>query len=207
MGDLIEAIEFLGVPGSIAVVIIVLFLISQIIGELIELTGKIVPEFFKIRKFFKRKRDEKQEIKEALIKVQQSLFEFNQHYSADNIAKRDEWMVWVNSRAEVYDKALEELLLLKDKLNENNEITVDLYINANRNRILDFSRIAADDKALISIEEFKRIYKINEEYHDILKKYNRKNGEVDTAIKIINEAYDYRLRNSCFIEDLRGYDK
>ena len=205
MGDVIKAIEFLGIPMSIAVAIIVLFLVMQVVGEFIELSGKIVPEFFKIRKYFQRISREKQETKEMFQKVQQSLDEFNKHYNSDNIQQRDAWMAWVNSRAEVYDKALEELLLLKDNLKENNEITIDLYINASRNRILDFSRIAADDQSLISREEFKRIYKINTEYHDILSKYNRENGEVDTAIKIINEAYDYRLRNCSFIEDIRGY--
>lgn len=206
MGDLIDAINFLGIPMSIAVVIIGIFFVSQIIGEMIELSGKIVPEFFKIRKYFKRIKYEKQETKETLRKVQQSLVEFNKHYNTDNIQQRNDWMTWVNDKAEVYDKALEELLLLKDKLNENNEITLDLYINANRNRILDFARIVADDRALVSKEEFNRIYKINNEYHEILSKYNRENGEVDTAIKIINEAYDYRLRNRCFIEDVRGYN-
>ena len=206
MGDMIEAIEFLGIPMSIAIVVIGLFFVSQIIGEMIELSGKIVPEFFKIRKYFQRIKREKQETKETLKEVQLSLVEFNKHYSADNIQKRDAWMAWVNSRAEVYDKALEELILLKDKLNENNEITLDLYINANRNRILDFARLVADDEALVSKEEFTRVYKINNEYHGILSKYNRENGEVDTAIKIINEAYDYRLRNRCFIEDVRGYN-
>jgi hypothetical protein len=206
MGDVIEAIEFLGIPMSIAIIVIGMFFVSQIIGEMIELSGKIVPEIFKVRKYFQRIKREKQETKETLKQVQQSLVEFNKHYSSDNIQQRDAWMSWVNNRAEVYDNALEELLLLKDKLNENNEITLDLYINANRNRILDFSRIAADDKALISREEFNRIYKINTEYHATLDKYHRENGEVDTAIKIINEAYDYRLRNRCFIEDIRGYN-
>lgn len=210
MGDIIAAIEFLGIPISIAVGIVVMFFVSQIIGEIIELSGKIVPEFFKVRKYFQRIKREKQEplkeVQQSLKEVQQLLAEFSSHYSTDNIQKRDEWMTWVNDRAEVYDNALEELLLLKDKLNENNEITLDLYINTNRNRILDFARIVADDRALVSKEEFNRIYKINNEYHEILRKYNKENGEVDTAIKIINEAYDHRLRNRCFIEDVRGYN-
>jgi hypothetical protein len=116
-------------------------------------------------------------------------------------------MQWVNDRADVYDEAIEKLLLLQEKLNENNEITIDLYINANRNRILDFARIVADDDALVSHEEFNRIYKINKEYHAVLKKYNKENGEVDTAMKIIDDAYDYRLKHSSFIENIRGYNK
>lgn len=205
MGDIIKAIEFLGVPASIGIAAIGGYLILNLIGEFLEVMGKAVPEFIKIRKYFKRKKDEKSQQQKLLEDVQKTLNEINEHYSADNITKRNEWMSWVNSRAETYDEALKELLLLKDKLNENNEITLDLYINANRNRILDFARIVADNSALASREEFNRIYKVNLEYHAILAKYNKENGEVDTAVRLIDEAYDYRMKNHCFIEDIRGY--
>lgn len=206
MGDVLKAIEYLGIPTTIAIVLVGLFLIMQIIGELIECMGKIAPEIFKIRKFFKRKKEEKEDISNTLKEVKKLLNDVNIHYSEDNISKRNSWMTWVNNRAIVYDKALEELFLLKDKLNENNEITLDLYINVNRNRILDFARLVADNNILVSREEFNRIYKVNQEYHAILTKYNKVNGEVDTAMKLINEAYDYRMKNHSFIEDIRGYN-
>lgn len=202
---MISLIEYLGIPGTIAMAIVALLLIMQLIGEILEFKGKIVPEFMKIRKIFKRKKEEKNRQKELLENVQKSLNEINAHYSADNIAQRNEWMSWVNNRAVVYDEALDKLLLLQDKLNENNEITLDLYINTNRNRILDFARIVADDNALVSREEFNRIYKVNREYHTILAKYGKENGEVDIAIRLIEEAYDYRMKNRTFIEDIRGY--
>lgn len=205
MGSLIDAIEYLGIPGTVAVILVALFLIMQIIGELVELSGKVVPEFLKIRKYFQRKKEEKEKQKELLENVQKSLNEINAHYSTDNITQRNEWMSWVNNRALVYDEALDKLLLLQDKLSENNEITLDLYINVNRNRILDFARIVADDNALASREEFNRIYKVNREYHEILAKYGKENGEVDTAMRLIEEAYDYRMKHHCFIEDIRGY--
>lgn len=205
MGDIIKAVEFLGMPTTIITIIVVGYLILNFIGEILELMGKAVPEFVKIRKYFKRKKSEKSQQQKLLEDVQKTLSEINSHYDADNIAKRDTWMAWVNSRAKVYDEALNELILLKDKLDENNEITLDLYINANRNRILDFARIVADDNALASREEFNRIYKVNKEYHSILAKYNKENGEVDTAMRLIDEAYDHRMKNHCFIEDVRGY--
>lgn len=205
MGDVIKAIEFCGIPGSIAIALVIGFLVIQLIGEVSELMGKAVPEFVKVRKYFKRKKDEKIQQQELLMEVKKSLDEINSHYSTDNITKRNEWMNWVNSRAEIYDEALKELILLKDKLFENNEITLDLYINVNRNRILDFARTVADDNVLASREEFNRIYKVNNEYHTILAKYNRENGEVDTAMRLIDEAYDYRMKHHSFIEDIRGY--
>lgn len=206
MGDLLKAIEFLGIPTTIAIIVVGLFLVMQIIGEISECMGKVVPEILKIRKYFKRKKEEKKEVSDTLKEVKTLLADVNSHYSKDNITKRNEWMTWVNNRASVYDDALNKLFLLQDKLNENNEITLDLYINVNRNRILDFARIVADDNTLASREEFNRIYKVNKEYHETLAKYGKTNGEVDTAIKIIDEAYDYRMKHHSFIEDIRGYN-
>ncbi len=206
MGDVMKGIEFLGIPTTVAVIIIGLFFVMNIIGEIAEWCGKVVPEFLKVRKYFKRKKQEKEEITKTLKEVRQLLGDVNDHYDKDNITKRDKWMAWVNNRATVYDDALDKLLLLQDKLNENNEMTLDLYINVNRNRILDFARIVADDNALASREEFNRIYKINKEYHETLAKHDKANGEVDTAMKLINEAYDYRMKHHSFIEDIRGYN-
>lgn len=205
MGDIMKGIEFLGIPTTITIIIVGLFFIMNIIGEIIEWCGKVVPEFLKVRKYFQRKRQEKEDTTKTLKEVKQLLTDVNSHYSADNITKRNEWITWVNDRAEVYDDALNKLVLLQDKLNENNQMTLDLYINVNRNRILDFARIVADDNVLASREEFNRIYKINKEYHEILVKYGKANGEVDTAMKLINEAYDYRMKHHSFIEDVRGY--
>lgn len=139
--------------------------------------------------------------------VDASVNEMKSHYTPEKLAQRDAWMAWVNDRAGIYDESVEKLLLLQDKLSENNEITLGLYIDVNRHRILDFARIVADDDALVSQEEFNRIYKINREYHSILDKYGKENGEVDTAMKLIEEAYDHRMRNHSFIEDIRGYAK
>ena len=52
----------------------------QLIGEIIELKGKTVPEFMKWRKYFQRKREEKKALKDLPIKIQEftkTLSEFN----------------------------------------------------------------------------------------------------------------------------------
>jgi hypothetical protein len=205
--DILKELEYLKIPGVAIAVIAAIFVVFQIILLILEVKGKIVLEGANIKRRVQNKKKQKQEQIDLLKEVKNLLNDVNVHYNTDNIAQRDNWMQWVNNRAEVYDAALNELILLKDKLDENNEITLDLYINASRNRILDFSRIVADDKALVSTEEFNRIYKINKEYHAILAKYGKENGEVDTAMRIINEAYEYRLKNNCFIENIRGYNK
>lgn len=214
MGGIMDAIEFLGIPGSIAVIVVALFLIMQIIGELVELTGKVVPEFLKIRKYFKRRKEEKNKQKILLEDVQASLNEMKQHYSPEKLAQRDAWMQgvndkieWVNDRAEIYDASVASLTELKDVLQANNELTLDLYINVNRHRIIDFASKVANEDMAVSREEFNRIFKVYNEYEDILEQHNKTNGEVDIAYRIINESYANHMRNHSFIEDIRGYNK
>lgn len=205
MGDLITAIEFIGIPMTIAISIIVLVFVLQVIGEIMELCGKIVPEFMKIRKYFKRRKDERIYTDSLLESVKTTLGEINAHYSADNIAKRNEWMAWVNERAKVYDESLTDLRDLKDALKSNNELTLDLYINTNRHRIIDFASKVISEDTPVSREEFNRIFKVHDEYEEILKQHGKTNGEVDVAFRIIKESYESHMKHHTFLEDVRGY--
>jgi hypothetical protein len=147
----------------------------------------------------------KEQIAETLRQVQVLLNDVNQHYSDDNITKRDAWMQWVNERAVVYDASVEELMALKDALSSNNALTLDLYININRNRIIDFASKIVNDTLVVSREEFNRIFKTYHDYEEILKKHNKTNGEVDIAMSIIKDSYTTHMKNHSFVEDVRGY--
>ena len=52
MITMINYIEYLDVPVTLGLIIIGAFLIMQVIGEILEFKGKVVPEFVKIRKYF-----------------------------------------------------------------------------------------------------------------------------------------------------------
>lgn len=205
MKDLIEGIQFLGIPGTVAIIVIGLFFVLQIIGELLEFKGKIVPEFLKIRKYFKRKKEEKENEKKLLERLAEKLESFEGHYSPEKIAQRNEWMTWVNERAEVYDASVKELTKFKDTLEVTKELTLDLYININRNRIIDFANQVVNEDVPVSREAFNRIFKVYDEYEEILEKYGKTNGEVEVSIRIIRESYEAHMRNHTFIEDSRGY--
>lgn len=207
MGDLIKGIEFLGIPMTIAIVVVGLFLILHVIGSILDFKGKVVPEIINMRGYLRRKKEEKEKQKKLLENVQNALDEMKQHYSPENIARRNEWMDWVNRRAEVYDEALDDLRSMKDTLLSNNELTLDLYINVNRNRIIDFASKVANEKISFSREEFNRIFKVYNEYEAILEQHGKTNGEVDVAYRIITEAYEHHMRNHTFIEDMRGYNR
>lgn len=198
--------EQLGMPTVIGIVLVVIVLVIQVVGEILEFKGKVVPEFIKVRKYFKRKKKEREilaHLPETFKKVETLLNDVNEHYSSDNIAKRDSWMDWVNSRAKVYDAGLVDL---EEKVKENNAIALSLLIDNKRDTIIDFASKVVDEKYPATKEQFNRIFKIHEEYEEIIEANELTNGEVDIAIRIIKESYEKHMRNHSFVEDVRGYN-
>lgn len=207
---MLQYIEYLQVPATIAGIIVGIILVLNLVGELLEFKGKIVPEFMKIRKYFKRKRAEKKEATETLAAVKQLLADVNAHYSADNITKRDSWMQWVNSRADVYDDSIleikDKLALVTDALKDNSKLTEEMFVQSSRDRIIDFGVLVADGDKIISREQFHRIFKVHKDYDNFLKKRGLTNGETDIAMRVIEESYATHMREHTFLEDVRGYN-
>lgn len=203
---MLNYIEYLGIPTTIAIWVVALLLAINLIGELLEFKGKVVPEFIKMRKYFARKKQERQtlhDLPEMMKDVKVLLNSVEQHYSADNITMRDKWMEWVNHQATVYD---ESIALLKEGMDKNNEITLALLIDSKRNQIINFASFVIEEKNPVTREQFNRIFKIYEEYEDIIESNGLTNGEVDIAIRIIRESYEHHMRHHTFVEDVRGYD-
>lgn len=216
MKDLIESVEFLNIPTIGALILVGLFLILQIIGELLEFKGKVVPEFIKIRKYFARKKQERetlskmtelfptlQEMPDTLKNVQALLSNVDRHYGNDNISMRDEWIKNVNRKLEENDKFNKEI---SKKLDKNNEDTLSLLIESKRNAIIDFASRVIDEDSPVTREQFNRIFKVYNDYEKIINDNHMTNGEVDIAYRIIKEAYESHMRSHSFIEDIRGYD-
>lgn len=206
---MINFVEYLQLPTQIAIVIIAVVFLMNVIGEILEFKGKIVPEFMKIRKYFSRKKKEKKETAQTLKEVKQLLGDVNAHYSADNITKRDSWMKWVNDRADVYDNSIVEinnkLSNVTDALKESAKITEELFVQSSRDRIIDFATKVTDGKNLVSREEFNRIFKVYDRYEAFLEERELTNGEVDIAIQVIKESYTEHMKEHTFLEDIRGY--
>ena len=204
--DEIKIMEYLQVPFWIIAVVVGLLFILNVIGSILDFKGKVWPEIVNFRGRQRRKKEEKSKQAKLLEDVQKSLNEMKEHYSPEKLAERDAWMNWVNARADVYDESVKELAKFKDTLEVTKELTLDLYININRNRIIDFAGQVINDDVPVSREEFNRVFKIYGEYEDILEKYGKTNGEVEVSIRIIREAYETHMRNHTFIEDSRGYN-
>lgn len=220
---MIQYIEYLGLPGCIAIGLVGLFLFMQVVGELLEFKGKVVPEVLKVRKIIARRRKEKenmrkmaelypylQKVPATLDSVVKLLSNVDAHYSHDNITMRDTWMSNVNHRLDEAEKAREEnrqcIISLESKLDKNNEDTLALLIDSKRNTIINFAHLVIDEDKPVTREQFNRIFKLYEEYEDIIRKNKMTNGEVDIAIRIIRESYETHMRHHSFVEDIRGYD-
>lgn len=202
---MLDYIEYLNIPVKAAIVLIGAFLIMQLVGEILEFKGKVVPEFVKVRKIFTRRKKERemmQRMEKTLDQVQTTMDELNQHYSTDNIQMRDEWIKRVNSKLDQYDASMAEL---DRKLDKNNSDTLSILVDNKRNVIISFASMVIDETKPVTKEQFNRIFKLYEEYEAIISANGMTNGEVDIAIRIIREAYENHLRNHSFIEDIRGY--
>lgn len=219
---MLSYIEYLKMPSTWAWIIAVLFFVLQAIGELLEFKGKIVPEFLKIRKYFARKKKERQalsqmtvlldehcQMSQTMTEVHRLLNDIDKHYSKDNIAMRDGWMKEVNehiSESERRRKEQDNLMrTLNEKLDKNNADTLSLLIDNKRNTIIDFAEKVIDENNLVTREQFNRVLKLYEEYEKIIEENNLTNGEVDIAHRIITESYEKHMRTHTFVEDVRGY--
>lgn len=208
---MVSFVEYLKMPATIGGIIIACFMVMQIIGGVLDFKGKTVPVIMNIRKHFKQKKQEKLETAETLKAVKTLLQDVNGHYSADNIAKRDNWMQWVNSRAVTYDDFIKEMGMkfsnVVDALDNNTKMTEELFVQSSRDRIIDFATKVENKDTVVSREEFNRIFKVYNRYEQFLKDHNMTNGEIDINYQIIKESYEEHLHNHTFLEDIRGMNK
>ena len=200
---MLNYIEFLNLAPKLATALAICFFISQIIGELIELKGKVVPEIFKIRKYFKRKKEEREVMRSLpsqMKEIQTILTDFNTHYSEDNITKRNDWIHHIDDKEKCYDQQIEKLSKTLDKVSHT---VVDIQIDNKRSQIIDFARIVSDDSIPVTREQFNRILKMYDAYEKILEDNNMTNGEIDIAYSIIVKSYKRHMENHSFVEDLQ----
>lgn len=176
---MLDYMDYLGVPATVAICIAVVFLVIQIIGELLEFKGKVVPEFCKVRKYFARKKAERESLNQLI----------------DIVAGLKDELKETNNMVRT----------LSEKTNENNKKITDIRLDIMRNEIINFASKVHDVNSLVTRERFRRILKLYDEYEDMIRKEGRTNGEVDVAHRIITESYEEHMRNHTFVEDVRGW--
>ena len=203
MGEIIKGIEFLGIPATVAVVLVGLFFILQIIGELCELKGKMVPDFLKIRKYFKRKKQEKEEVAKTLKEVRELLSDVNSHYSKDNITRRNQWMTDVDiSIAEIgkLDTKIDMLLAdnagFKTELKQVRDNVLTNEADRLRSELFDCGN-RCRRRIRLHPEEMEHIRAVYQKYSETL----HQNGTGEAEFRFIMDYYnkqefpDYHQKN------------
>lgn len=198
MGDLTKGIEFLGIPTTIAIILVGLFLVMQIVGEIIEFFGKVSPEFLKIRKYFARKKKEKEETQTMLEECKKLLSEFNLHYDNDNITKRNNWMDSVNNSVQNNDQLIHALDAKMDKLLEANESLktqldqVESNVLENEADRLRSELFDCGNRCRRNIrlhpEEMEHIRVVFNKYSNVL----HQNGSGESEFKFITDYYNHQ---------------
>lgn len=202
---MLNSMEYLGLPTMIIIIVVAVFLIIQCVSELIEFKGKAVPELFNIRKYFARKKAEREILSglpDTIKEMKKMVDDINYHYSKDNISKRDKWISGVDKKLDANDTLIRQL---SEKIDKNNQDTLSILIESKRTAIIDFASKVSNADTPITKEYYNRIFKMYKEYEDIISKNNLTNGEVDIAYRIIVESYEEHLSNHTFIEDIRGW--
>ena len=198
MKDLLEVIEYLGIPASMAILIVALFFIAQVIGEIIEVFGRVVPEFFKIRKYFSRKKKEKEEINQMIKECKEAILEFNSHYSEDNITKRNTWMNGINNSVKNNDTLIQALDSKMDKILVANE-DVKTQLNQVKSNVLEneADRLRSElfdcgnrcrRNIRLHPEEMDHIRAVYTKYSDVL----NQNGPGEKEFNFINDYYNHQ---------------
>lgn len=161
----------------------------------------------KIRKYFKRRKEEKKNREQLLSDVKELLGNVNEHYSADNITMRNDWMTqvnetmnWVHQRANVYDASIQEL---RDEFEKNRQIAELLFVQNCRTTILDFATKVGRPDYITTKDEFRRVFKVYEQYEAFLQEHGMENGEVDDAMAVIHSEHQECLRQNKFLEARR----
>ena len=204
---MISYLEYLNAPTKVGFAIIACFIVMQAIGELLEFKGKVVPEFLKIRKFFSRRKAEKEAVHQMLQRVEQKLSDVNSHYSADNITQRDNWINLISEKSAMYGDSIiainETLAEVTAELKDNTRLTEEMFVQSSRDRIIDFAARLVAGTVVVSREEFNRIFKVYDKYESYISERGLTNGEVDVSIRLIRESYEEHMKNHTFIEDMR----
>ena len=150
---MLNYIEFLGIPAGIAIIIAAVFFALQVIGELLTIKGKVVPEFMRMKERHERKKKEKaalsqmtdlldefKEMGNTMSDVQRLLKDIDKHYNNDNIGVRNKWMDEVNEHITTSERINAEqdtmIHMLADKLDETFSLTLSMSIENKRNSII-----------------------------------------------------------------------
>lgn len=191
-----QLLQEFGAPAIIVSIVTTILLVIAAIREVQNsfATIKKLANWIKgIKEKFAKKKAKRKKLEKTIASVETLLADINQHYSKDNISKRDEWINWVNGQADTYNSTLENinerLGSLDKKLEKTTNLAEKTRLDQQRQSILDFAARVNNPQYDYSKEHFRKVFKTIEEYEAYIEANNLINGEIDHAIEVIEKAY------------------
>lgn len=192
---MVELFERLGVPGTIISAIAFVLLVAGAIKEFTNSfsTFKKAFNWIKgIKKRIKKKKETREKLQQSLLEAQKIIKDFSIHYSEDNISQRNNWINWVNQKAEEYNSTLDNINKRLEKLDI---ITEETRLDQQRNAILDFAARVNNPQYDYSREHYRKIFKTIDTYEKYIEENFLTNGEVDAAVEKIQKAFDEKEKS------------
>lgn len=182
---MLNYLEILSFPEWLILIVIGLAVIAEVIGWISKIWGVIAPKIFKISTSSSRKK----EIEKVILSNQQEI---------NLLKKRHEEDMKKSEEMDGYLK--DEINKTNEKLDNLNNLVLNMRIDGMRKTLLDFaSAVGADRKC--TREQFDEIFLTYQDYEDILKENNMTNGRVDISMEIIREKYKNNILHGGFLED------
>lgn len=163
---------------------------------------KIIPEFISIKQRRERKRKERETLEQlpnTISEVKTFLNDVNQHYNADNITKRNDWIAEVDAKLDSNANSYKDL---KEDVKDLKDMVLNILVESKREAIVRFAERVVDDKS-VSREQFERMLKVYQEYEMLVQDHEIPNNVLNISVEIINEAYKKHLQEHSFLEDKR----
>lgn len=199
---MINTMEFLKMPAYITMFVAAIFFVVQVADMIISTKKKIIPEFISIKQRCERKKKEREALEKlpnTISEVKTLLNDVNQHYSADNITKRDNWIAEVDTKLNDNANSYKDL---KEDVKDLKDMVLNILVESKREAIVRFAERVVDDKS-VSREQFERMLKVYQEYEVLVADHQIPNNVLCISVEIINEAYKKHLQEHSFLEDKR----
>lgn len=175
-------------PVTVIVILVLTFVAAEWIMEKYK---KVKAWFLDYRENYHQEENKKEE-KEQSINQRINSLEKHRKQDYDRIKSVESNLYELKEQNKQQNIVLAEL----------SDMVVDIKLEHNRARILDFAPKATDLTKPVSKEAYHEVFKIHQDYRELVKKKNRQNDWETWNFDRITESYTQREQLKNFSEDL-----
>lgn len=183
---MLNYLKTLNAPEWIILIIIFCAAFAEFIKIISTIWGVIAPKLFKISTAASRRK----EIEKIILSNQEDIKLLKEKHNKD-----------MAESAKADDTLQNEINKTNEKLDNINDLVLDIRIDSMRKTLLDFaSGVGAGRKC--TKEQFDEIFVTYEDYEELLEKHQMTNGRVNISMEIVRDQYKYNMLHGGFLEDV-----